>query len=72
MPTTIVFAASRGDSSVTLRVAESPDQVHAAWVAAAGNPFALTMDPGVRPVYVNPATVAYWQELAGGPGLRGV
>ena len=45
---------------------------NAAWVAAAGNPFALTMDPGVRPVYVNPATVAYWQELAGGPGLRGV
>jgi hypothetical protein len=72
MPSTIVFAASRGDSSVTLRVAESPDEIFSAWVDAAGRPMTLTMDPGVRPVYVNPATVAYWQELAGGPGLRGV
>ncbi len=37
MPTTIVFAAPRGDDAVTVTVTEDADAVYAAWKQAGGS-----------------------------------
>lgn len=60
MPTTIYFAA--GDK-LSVRVAESPEDVQGKLTENSGLPVALTSDrSGAEPVFVNPAAVAYWGE----------
>jgi antitoxin component of RelBE/YafQ-DinJ toxin-antitoxin module len=61
MPTRITFAAQRGDNPLGVTVQEAPDQVMKAWIAAQGLPFSLTREEESK-VYINPATVAFWQE----------
>jgi hypothetical protein len=70
MPTTIIFAASRGDRPLSVSVEEDVSAVYAAWTAANGLPFALSRAGSVDEViWVNPATVAFWRDAsrAGGP-----
>jgi hypothetical protein len=68
MATMIVFAAGAGDTSIHRIVSESPDEVHSKFLEAGGLPFKLTTGKGTE-VYVNPATIAYWQER-GSPQVR--
>jgi hypothetical protein len=60
--TTIYFAASRGDVALSVRVEEPPDAVFKAWNTAAQQPFQLTQSSTDGKVWVNPVTVAYWEE----------
>jgi hypothetical protein len=62
MATRIYFAADRGDRALTLDVEEDVDKVFEAWTAAGGQPFDLTESRASSKVWINPATVAYWQE----------
>jgi hypothetical protein len=67
MATRIVFAASRGESVLSVSVEENGQQVIDAWMAAATLPFKLTDTVTSKTVWINPGTVAYWEE-APGPG----
>jgi hypothetical protein len=62
MATRIVFAASRGDSSLSVNVEEDSSEVYEAWTEAAGRPFKVTDSLNSNVVWINPATVAYWEE----------
>jgi hypothetical protein len=62
MPSRITFASERGKSPLGLKIEEDVEDVLAAWKAAKGLPFPLTNHRGER-IYVNPATVAYWQPV---------
>ena len=64
MGTTIVFAATRGDTPLTLHVDEETNGVYEAWVAAQGLPFQLTHQD--ERVWVNPAAVAYFHPARSG------
>ena len=66
MTTRIVFAASRGENLLTVSVEEDGQQVIDAWVAAATLPFKLTDTVTSKEVWINPATVAYWEEAQTG------
>jgi hypothetical protein len=45
---------------MVLMVEESAEQVHTAFLEAKGLPFVLTHRG--RPIYINPATIAYWAD----------
>jgi hypothetical protein len=63
MPTRIVFAIQRAeDRPLAVRVSQGPDDVFSEWKDAKGLPFALERDRGGGRVYINPATIAYWEE----------
>lgn len=67
MATTIVFAAPRGDQSLTVTVEEDVGDVFRACTRAGGLPFALTESGrSKREVWINPVTVAYWHETRSG------
>jgi hypothetical protein len=66
MATRIVFAASRGENPLSVSVEEDGQQVIDAWMAAATLPFKLTDTVTSNAVWINPATVAYWEEAPGG------
>ena len=61
MPTLINFAAGHGETPLGLAVEESPEEVAEALANAGGAPVRLRQRSG-DVVYVNPATVAFWQE----------
>jgi hypothetical protein len=62
MPTVVTFTGSSGDSSLSVTVAESAEQVRDAMLAEHGNPFRLESARSGTAVYVNPANVAFWRE----------
>jgi hypothetical protein len=62
MATRIVFAAGRGEHALSIGVEEGGDEVFESWKAAAGQPFALTETLNSGKIWINPATVAYWEE----------
>jgi hypothetical protein len=64
MATRIVFAAGRGEHALSISVEEDGDEVFESWKAAAGRPFALTEPLSSGKVWVNPTTIAYWEEAA--------
>jgi hypothetical protein len=66
MATRIVFAAARGEHSLSVDVEEDVNGVFDAWTAAKNLPFPLTLSTGEdQKVWINPATVAYWLEAPG-------
>jgi hypothetical protein len=65
MATRIVFAAGRGDESLSVVVEEDPNAVFGAWTGSTGLPFALTLTGEGGKVWINPPNVAYWHENAG-------
>jgi hypothetical protein len=71
MATRIVFAAARGDSSLSVNVEEEGDKVYESWVTAGDRPFVLTDNLNSNKVWINPATVAYWEEAPSGSGSLG-
>jgi hypothetical protein len=62
MSTYLCFAATSADGNLALLVTEGPDAVLEAMTAAGGLPFRLTRRKDGVPIYVNPASVAYWVE----------
>jgi hypothetical protein len=63
MATRIVFAGGSGEGRLSVRVEEDVNDVWDAWRAAQGLAFALTRDGSDdEKVWVNPATIAYWEE----------
>jgi hypothetical protein len=62
LSTTVYFAAPHGDSVLSIRVEENPEEVLTAWNNAARQPFALSQSSSGKRVWINPATVAYWAE----------
>lgn len=64
MATRIVFSASHGEGLLSVDVEEDLNGVFDAWTSGgAGMPFALTKTgTGEEKVWINPATVAYWEE----------
>jgi hypothetical protein len=66
MATRIVFAAERGEHALSIGVEEDPDKIFESWAAAKGLPFALTETLSSSKVWINPATVAYWEEAESG------
>jgi hypothetical protein len=64
MATRIVFAAARNERFLSVDVQEDLKGVFDAWREAPRMPFPLTTDSGEK-VWINPATVAYFHEVAG-------
>jgi hypothetical protein len=60
--TTVYFAAPHGDSVLSVRVEEDPEEVLTAWNNAARQPFVLSQSSSGKRVWINPASVAYWAE----------
>jgi hypothetical protein len=61
MATLIRFAATGAEGrAIAVRVVEDTEAVFGAMTAAGGLPFALTSERQER-IYVNPATITYWQ-----------
>ena len=56
MPTQIQFI----HANVSIDVEEEPSAVESAFAKAQGTPVLFTRMPVSLPVYVNPATIAYW------------
>jgi hypothetical protein len=69
MATRIVFAASRGENPLSVNVEEDGDRVFDAWTEAGGRPFQLTDNLNSNKVWINPLTVAYWEEAPSGAPL---
>lgn len=62
MATRIVFNSQGDDRNpLAIWVDKSPDDVFTEWTRAGDRPFALEREDGGR-VYVNPSTVAFWEE----------
>jgi hypothetical protein len=66
MATRIVFAAARGDGSLSIDVEQTGVEIHSKWNEAGGQVFELTEALNSERVWVNPATIAYWEEAASG------
>ncbi|MGH2954398.1 MAG: hypothetical protein ACRDK9_10350 [Solirubrobacterales bacterium] len=63
MPTTIRFSGPGAEGGpLSTYVSESPSELLDKWIAAAGNPIALTHDESGREMYVNPQVIACWFE----------
>ncbi len=62
MATRIIFAAGRGEHALSISVEEDGDSIFESWNAAGGKPFVLTETLNSGKVWINPATVAYWEE----------
>lgn len=58
---TMIYFGAGGEQSLSVRVNEDPNEVFQKLNEAHGQPFALTPASGEGPVYVNPATIAYWK-----------
>ena len=66
MPTRIYFAAGPRDRPLRIDVEEEPGKVFEAWKDANGMAFELTENANKHKLWVNPATVAYWEEAPSG------
>ena len=65
LATRVVFnAQDTGGEPLAIRVVQGPNEVFTAWTRAGDRPFALEREGGGG-VYINPATVAYWEEAGG-------
>jgi hypothetical protein len=67
MATRIVFAAGHGESALSVSVEEDSIRVFDAWTEAGGRPFPLTNSLNTTiQVWINPLTVAYWEDAPSG------
>jgi hypothetical protein len=64
MGTIIYFAGAGGDERLHVHVAETAAEVFDRFNGAHDKPFALTPVDGDGPLYVNPATIAFWRANA--------